>query len=113
MAALKEENARLKKRLKALYAAEASATGTAVGAADGDPIDPNAGTTPTVVGSAYTNNFAGATTTTLFNIDSNLDIVVGNAYLLGDVDGLFFQRMFVGNPFDKRDQDMKPGFKAP
>ena len=30
---------------------------------------------PNVVGSAYTNNFAGATTTTLYDIDSNLDIL--------------------------------------
>ncbi len=38
--------------------------------------DTNAGIDPTVVGSAYTNNFAGATTTTLYGIDSNLDILV-------------------------------------
>lgn len=38
--------------------------------------DPNAGQNPNVVGSAYTNNFAGATTTTLYGIDSNLDILV-------------------------------------
>lgn len=39
--------------------------------AAGDPsaADPN------VVGSAYTNNFAGATITTLYDIDSNLDIL--------------------------------------
>jgi hypothetical protein len=37
--------------------------------------DPNAGVTPRVVGSAYTNNFSGAVTTTLFVIDSNLDIL--------------------------------------
>jgi hypothetical protein len=38
--------------------------------------DPHAGATPGVVGSAYTNNFAGAATTTLYGIDSNLDILV-------------------------------------
>jgi hypothetical protein len=38
--------------------------------------DVNAGATPRVVGSAYTNNFSGATTTTLYDIDSNLDILV-------------------------------------
>ncbi len=38
--------------------------------------DPNFGANPNVVGSAYTNNFAGATATTLFGIDSNLDILV-------------------------------------
>lgn len=44
--------------------------------ADGDPIDPNAGTTPTIVGSAYINNFAGASTTTLYGLDSGLNILV-------------------------------------
>ena len=37
--------------------------------------DPNAGATPRAVGAAYTNNFAGATQTTLYVIDSNLDIL--------------------------------------
>ncbi|MCW5938755.1 MAG: DUF4394 domain-containing protein [Fimbriimonadaceae bacterium] len=37
--------------------------------------DPNAGKTPNIVASAYTNNFAGATSTVLYNIDSNLDIL--------------------------------------
>ena len=62
--------------------------GTAV---DGDPGTPgaqqdsnliytagdvNAGDNPSVVGSAYTNDFAGATTTTLFGIDSVNDVLV-------------------------------------
>src|SRR5262245_34281956 len=38
--------------------------------------DPNAAANPNVVGSAYTNNFSGATVTTLYGIDSNLDILV-------------------------------------
>lgn len=38
--------------------------------------DTNFGQDPNVVASAYTNNFAGATTTTLYNIDSRLDILV-------------------------------------
>ncbi len=38
--------------------------------------DPSFGVNPNVVGSAYTNNFVGATTTTLYDIDSNLDILV-------------------------------------
>jgi dipeptidyl aminopeptidase/acylaminoacyl peptidase len=38
--------------------------------------DANAGQNPFVVGSAYSNNFAGATTTTLYGIDANLDILV-------------------------------------
>lgn len=38
--------------------------------------DPNAGANPNVVGSAYVNNFAGAQTTTLYGIDSNLDRLV-------------------------------------
>jgi hypothetical protein len=38
--------------------------------------DANASANPNLVASAYTNNFAGATTTTLYGIDSNLDILV-------------------------------------
>lgn len=38
--------------------------------------DPNAGTDPNVVGAAYTNNMAGATTTTLYDIDSGLNALV-------------------------------------
>jgi hypothetical protein len=45
--------------------------------------DPNQGTNPNVVASAYTNNFAGALTTTLEAIDSNLDFGV----LQGSVNG--------------------------
>jgi len=37
--------------------------------------DPNAGANPNIVAVAYNNNFGGATTTTLRDIDSNLDIV--------------------------------------
>lgn len=37
--------------------------------------DPNFGTAPHVSGTAYTNNFAGSTTTTLYNIDSGLDVL--------------------------------------
>jgi uncharacterized protein (TIGR03437 family) len=37
--------------------------------------DPNAAANPSIVGAAYTNNFAGATTTSLYVIDSNLDIL--------------------------------------
>lgn len=38
--------------------------------------DPNAGTAPAVVGAAYTNNRKGATTTTLYDLDQNLDVLV-------------------------------------
>lgn len=38
--------------------------------------DVNAGANPNIVGSAYTNSFNGALTTTLYNIDSALDILV-------------------------------------
>lgn len=38
--------------------------------------DANFGVSPHVVGSAYTNNFVGGGTTTLYNIDSNLDVLV-------------------------------------
>jgi Domain of unknown function (DUF4394) len=41
-----------------------------------DPSDVNKDKTPTAVGAAYTNNFAGTTSTALFDIDSNLDILV-------------------------------------
>lgn len=41
--------------------------------------DPNAGVDPNVVGSAYDNNFAGATTSQLYGIDTGLDIVVRQA----------------------------------
>ncbi len=38
--------------------------------------DVNAGANPNIVGSAYTNSFSGTTTTTLYGIDSALDILV-------------------------------------
>lgn len=38
--------------------------------------DANAGRDPNVVGAAYTNNFAGATTTILYDIDSRLDVLL-------------------------------------
>jgi hypothetical protein len=40
------------------------------------PGDPNFGQNPNVVGAAYTNSVAGATATTLYDIDSNLDVLV-------------------------------------
>jgi hypothetical protein len=45
--------------------------------------DVNFGMNPNVVGAAYTNNFGGATVTTLYGIDSNLDVLVRQ----GGVDG--------------------------
>ncbi|MEG3848225.1 DUF4394 domain-containing protein [Microcoleus sp. herbarium19] len=38
--------------------------------------DRNSGSSPAAVGAAYVNNFAGATSTTLFVIDSNSDVLV-------------------------------------
>ncbi len=38
--------------------------------------DPNAGGTPNVVGSAYTNSFAGAGATVLYDIDSKIDALL-------------------------------------
>ena len=38
--------------------------------------DPNVAANPNVVGAAYTNNVSGTATTTLYGIDSNLDILV-------------------------------------
>ena len=56
--------------------------------------DPNAAANPNVVGSAYTNSFNGATTTTLYGIDSALDILVTqnppNAGTLNTVGALGF-----------------------
>lgn len=45
--------------------------------------DPNFGQNPNVVASGYTNNFAGTAVTTLYDIDSNLDILV----LQGGING--------------------------
>ena len=41
--------------------------------------DRNAGANPNIAGAAYTNSFAGATTTTLYDIDSALGILVTQA----------------------------------
>ncbi|WP_159452310.1 DUF4394 domain-containing protein [Singulisphaera sp. GP187] len=49
-----------------------AATDSALAYAAGDP---NFGTAPKIVGSAYSNNFPFATTTTLYAIDSSLDIL--------------------------------------
>src|SRR5262245_23687913 len=59
-------------RLNPNNAAVAGVDGTLAFAAG----DPNAGQTPNVVGSAYTNNFAGSTSTTLYGIDSTRDALV-------------------------------------
>ncbi len=45
--------------------------------------DPNSGATPSVAGAAYVNNTAGAPSTTLFGIDSNLGVLIRQ----GSVDG--------------------------
>lgn len=47
------------------------------------PGDANQGMTPNVVASAYNNNFAGATTSQLFGIDTGLDILVRQANSAG------------------------------
>ena len=56
--------------------------------------DVNVGANPNIVGSAYTNSFAGATATTLYNIDSVLDVLVTqsppNAGTLNTVGSLGF-----------------------
>jgi len=41
--------------------------------------DPNAGANPALVSAAYTNNFTGGGTTTLFGLDMNLDILVSHS----------------------------------
>lgn len=45
--------------------------------------DPNQGINPNVVGSAYTNAFAGATVTQLYGIDTRLDVLVRQANSAG------------------------------
>jgi hypothetical protein len=45
--------------------------------------DSNAGQNPNIVGSAYTNNFAGSTATTLYGIDSNLNALVTQGTAVG------------------------------
>src|SRR6185503_3228958 len=50
-----------------------AATDTVLAYAAGDA---NAGQNPNAVGAAYTNNFAGATTTVLYDIDSGRDVLV-------------------------------------
>ncbi len=49
-----------------------TATDTALAFAAGDP---NAAATPRIVGSAYSNNSSGALSTTLYDIDANLNIL--------------------------------------
>ena len=44
-------------------------------ALDYDAADPNGAADPNIVAAAYTNNFFGSTSTTLFDIDSNLNIL--------------------------------------
>lgn len=59
-------------RLNPITGGVAATDGTLIYAAG----DPNFGMNPNIVASAYTNNFAGATTTTLYNIDSATDTLV-------------------------------------
>lgn len=61
--------------------------------------DPNFGANPNVVHHAYTNSFAGATTTQLYGIDTNLNILVtqaNNAGTLGTVGSLGFDATDMG-----------------
>jgi hypothetical protein len=74
-----------------------AATDTALAFAGADP---NAGRTPRVVGAAQTNNFNGAVSSALFDIDSSLDILVsqaGNTGVLTTIGPLGFETSdFVG-----------------
>ncbi|MDW8263628.1 MAG: DUF4394 domain-containing protein [Phycisphaerales bacterium] len=58
--------------------------------------DSGAGQDPNIVASAYTNNFAGATTTTLFSIDSVRDVLVRHQLGSGDPAGSFAEMVTVG-----------------
>lgn len=66
-----DENLRLNPDTGAL-----AATDTNLSYATGDTND---GVNPNIVAAAYTNNFAGATTTSLFGIDSNLDVLTSHS----------------------------------
>ncbi|MEP7271227.1 MAG: DUF4394 domain-containing protein [Acidobacteriota bacterium] len=48
--------------------------------------DPNQGLTPQIVGAAYTNNFGGSTSTTLFVIDSRIDTLARQGSVGGTPD---------------------------
>lgn len=50
------------------------------------PGDPNEGMDPNIAGSAYTNNFAGATTSQLYGIDTGLDVLVTQANSAGTLE---------------------------
>ncbi len=60
--------------------------------------DPNVGTPPAVVASAYTNSLAGALTTLLYDLDSNISVLAtqaptpnnGTLNTLGVTDGIVF-----------------------
>src|SRR5262249_19862360 len=78
--------------------AAVAGTDTALAYAATDPAN---GTAPVVVGSAYTNNFAGATSTKLYDIDANLDRVVLQGAATPN-DGQLFTRGGLG--FDTTDQ---------
>ncbi len=82
--------------------------------------DLSAGLNPNIVGSAYTNSVAGATITTLFGIDSNMNVLVtlptpnnGQLFTVGTLgvdasgwtgfdisgrDGTAFAALFIGDP---------------
>ena len=62
--------------------------GTATGVTDlfYNTGDANFGTNPNVVNSAYTNSFAGATSTQLYGIDTGLDILVTQANSAGTLE---------------------------
>ncbi len=52
---------------------------TGMVAATDTPLNYADGSTPNIIGSAYTNSFAGATTTTLFNLDATKRAIVTQA----------------------------------
>lgn len=60
----------------------------ALAATDGAPayagLDPNAGQVPTVAGSGYTNNVAGATSTTLYEIDTRNGVAAARLVTQGN-----------------------------
>ncbi|HYG74122.1 MAG TPA: DUF4394 domain-containing protein [Planctomycetota bacterium] len=49
------------------------------------PLDPNEGAVPHIVGAAYTDNYAGAPATTLYDIDSTQDVLVTQGSIGGTI----------------------------
>src|SRR5262249_49104500 len=65
----------------------------------------------TVVGDAVGRQMGVENLQVEHGVDADLDVVSGDANLLGDVDRLLLQVVPVSNAFHKGNQDMKPGLQ--